>query len=218
MTITQLAAFITSKLQKTDTQSVAFCKAALRVRWEIMWNAELWRQSIVDPFLIAVIAGTTTVIIPSTVDRVIALRFGARQTLDSANWESLLKDDPSFYERIGQPMKFIQAGRDVDKKVRIRLVNAPSKDDNLLVLGKAPFPACALDTDSPSDFLDGVDGPLLAFGEGDMLERQERRGTAQTKFTEATTLMKLMDKLQDEQSGQSYEMAPSPVMLNETDW
>ena len=217
MNIAAIAAFACGKLSKTDTPNVTFCKSAIRVRWESVWDSRLWRASMI-PEVVTVTAGTTMLTMPVGIDRVIALRYGPRTVLDPANWESLLKDDPTAFERVGQPWKFIQAGRNASGQVLVRLIGTPTTDESMLVIGKAPFPACAADADSPSAYLDGVDAVLLAFAEGDMLEKMERRQAAISKFTEATTLMATMESLQNDQSGQTYEVQASPIQLQHTDW
>lgn len=219
MTISELAGFITRKLQKQDATSVQFCKDAIRNRWQIVWESRLWRQSMPPtPVTMPVAAGTTLLTIDASIDRVVALRFGPHTTLVPDNWESLFREDPSWYERVGAPLGFIQAGRNANGQVMIKLTSIPNVSDTLLVIGKMAFPACANDTDSPSQYLDGVSGVLLAFGEGDMLERQERRQAALSKFTEATALMATMESLQNEQSAQNFQMSPNTVEIYPYEW
>ncbi len=217
MTITQLANFICGKLSKTDAANVAFCKQALRMRWGIVYDARLWRQAVI-PEMMTVTAETEIITIPATIGYTMALRFGTSQTLDPANWESLLRDDPMFYERHGTPVRFLKMGRDSSKRELIRLSSIPTTTEDMLIVGKAAFVPCDNDSDSPGDYLMGVDACLLAFGEGDMLEKLEMRSAASDKFTEATALMGTIKSIQDDQSAQTYEVAPMPVQLECTDW
>ena len=66
----------------------------------------------------------------------------------------------------------------------------------MFVLGKLNWVELA-DTDTPA--LNGIDNALLAFAEGDMLERSRQYGKAQIKYQEAASQVQIMKDLENGQ-------------------
>ena len=46
MTLADMASFICGKVGKTDSESLAKCKEFLARRYELVWNSQLWRDTL----------------------------------------------------------------------------------------------------------------------------------------------------------------------------
>jgi hypothetical protein len=47
MNLAQLASYVCSKVRATDANSIALCKSYLSARFQMIWDSELWRDSLV---------------------------------------------------------------------------------------------------------------------------------------------------------------------------
>jgi hypothetical protein len=103
------------------------------------------------------------------------------------------------------PEGFIHLPKDASGNPRIRLLPTPPKEGLLHVLGKLKWVALG-DNDSPS--VHGFDNILLAYGEGDMLERSRKYSKAQVKFQEAGELLAAARQQQAEQFASEIRIIP----------
>jgi len=223
MTLTELASFITAKLSDTSDDSVSLCKDFINRRYQMIWDSGLWIESI-GVASKAVAAEDETITIdsapsitfyqsssaPSTkVDFPVAIKFtetGKDDGVDilNENWMTFFQIDPNAWENIAtrraNPTNFINLPKDGSGNCRIKPVPVPSAAGTLFVLGKLNWVAL---TDSDTPTLNGIDNALLAFAEGDMLERARQYGKAQTKFTEAASHIGIM---RDMETGQKQNI------------
>ena len=223
MTLTDLASFITAKLSDTSDDSVSLCKDFINRRYQMIWDSGLWIESI-GVASKAVAAEDETITIdsapsitfyqsssaPSTkVDFPVAIKFtetGKDDGVDilNENWMTFFQIDPNAWENIAtrraNPTNFINLPKDGSGNCRIKPVPVPSAAGTLFVLGKLNWVALG-DTDTPT--LNGIDNALLAFAEGDMLERGRQYGKAQVKFTEAASHIGIM---RDMETGQKQNI------------
>ena len=79
MTLAEIAELATTKLHRTDAESVAEAKVYARSRYNMVWNSRLWRDA--QGLLSTSLAATQTVILPALVDRVIGCRWSTMQVL-----------------------------------------------------------------------------------------------------------------------------------------
>lgn len=71
MTLSRYADLVLLKLHLTDDASREEAKKYIRQRYEMIWNAFLWRDSLVEVLVPSDDTGTRKVILPSLVDRVV---------------------------------------------------------------------------------------------------------------------------------------------------
>ena len=223
MTLTDLASFITAKLSDTSDDSVSLCKDFINRRYQMIWDSGLWIESI-GVASKAVAAEDETITIdsapsitfyqsssaPSTkVDFPVAIKFTKTGVDDGVNilnenWMTFFQIDPNAWENIStrraNPTNFINLPKDGSGNCRVKPVPVPSAAGTLFVLGKLNWVALG-DTDTPT--LNGIDNALLAFAEGDMLERGRQYGKAQVKFTEAASHIGIM---RDMETGQKQNI------------
>tara|TARA_R110002020_G_scaffold111306_5_gene256936 strand:- start:323 stop:1066 length:744 start_codon:yes stop_codon:yes gene_type:complete len=228
MTLTELADFVTTKLSDTDTSSVSVCKDFINRRYQMIWDSGLWTETM-GVASKAVAAEDTEITIdsapsitfyqsssaPSTkVDFPVALRFtetGKDQGLNILNdsWMTFFQIDPNAWENIANrranPSNFINLPKDGSGNCRIKPVPVPKSAGTLFVLGKLNWVALG-DTDTPA--LNGIDNALLAFAEGDMLERARQYQKAQVKFTEAASHVQIMRDLEKGQEQNISRIIP----------
>lgn len=216
MTLSELASFITTKVLSTDADSVAVCKEFLNRRYQMIWDAAPWTETlgVVEK---AVAQGDTEVVldsapsitffhsgsVPTTyLDFPIAMRFTVDTEDDGTemigyDWQRFFQIDPNAWNDIdhrqSRPTNFINLPRNGTGKARIKPVPVPSAAGTVYVLGKLKWVALG-DTDSPC--LRGIDNALLAYGEADMLERARQYGKAQSKFAEAAAQVAIMKDIE----------------------
>ena len=223
MTLTDLASFITAKLSDTSDDSVSLCKDFINRRYQMIWDSGLWIESI-GVASKAVAAEDETITIdsapsitfyqsssaPSTkVDFPVAIKFTKTGVDDGVNilnenWMTFFQIAPNAWEHIStrraNPTNFINLPKDGSGNCRVKPVPVPSAAGTLFVLGKLNWVALG-DTDTPT--VNGIDNALLAFAEGDMLERGRQYGKAQVKFTEAASHIGIM---RDMETGQKQNI------------
>lgn len=212
MTKAQLASFITTKLSLTDSASVSFCKDAIDRRYQMLWDSALWTETL-GISTKAVSAGDTTVTLdgapsitfyqsgsaPTTfIDFAVAVKFTETGEDDGvegfvADWMSFFQIDPNEWvdvtSRRSNPRGYIPLPKDASGYFRLKPVPVPASSGTLYVLGKLKWVALA---DSDSACLRGADNALIAFVEGDMLERARQYGKAQAKYAEAAAAVQIM--------------------------
>ena len=219
MTLTELADFVTTKLSDTDTASVTVCKSFINRRYQMIWDTGLWTESM-GVATQEVAAGATDISLsdapsitfyqssstPTTkVDFPVALKFTESGKTDGLNmlndsWMTFFQIDPNAWEdvtsRRANPPNFINLPKDSSGNCRLKPVPVPKTAGNVCVLGKLHWVELA-DTGPPA--LNGVDNALLAFAEGDMLERARQYSKAQIKYQEAASQVQIMKDLENGQ-------------------
>lgn len=122
MTLESMATFVCRKVRKTDTTSIARCKEFLARRYEMIWNEELWKDSLFAldftyditfdttlPFGNAFCAGAGVWCLPSTVDMVVALRTDS-EWLAVADQFQFYRTDFDAFSEVGQAVNFFPLG------------------------------------------------------------------------------------------------------------
>lgn len=224
MTLSSLASYICTKLSDTDTDSVTVCKSFINRRYEMIWNSALWAETmgIVSKAVnisdtVVTLSGTPDITFfqsvtpPSTsIDFPVAMRFTVTGLVDGLNvdgsdWMTFFRLDPNIWNDIdgrrATPVNFVNLPKDGNGACRIKPVPTPDAAGTMFVLGKLKYVDLG-DSDSPS--LRGSVNALLAFAEGDMLERARQYGKAQTKFTEAGACIEIM---KDMEKGQQQSVS-----------
>lgn len=231
MTRSELATFITTKLSLTDAASVSFCKDAINRRYQMIWDSYLWTESLgISEYNF--LAGESEIslsnycsisynhraVTPSTkLDFPVAVRVTPDSNTDdayesiAADWVGFFQIDPNVWvdssSRRGTPRNFINLPSSNDGSPRIKLVPVPTEGGTLFALGKVKLEAL---TDSGTPALRGIDSALLAYVEGDMLERARQYGKAQAKYAEGAAHVQTMRDIERNQMAGSQRIIPSP--------
>ena len=203
MTKTALAQFVADKLQKTDTDSLTLLKTFIDLRYEMIWNAGLWRETL-GTTSYSVAAETEDVTLNSTVDFPVAASWD-NDGIYPVNYETVFQIEPDEFNQSGTPTSFVVLPKDSSGNAVIKLVRKPNTAKTLLVLGKLKITALG-DTDSPK--INGGDNGLLAYVESDMLEHMRQYGKAQVKQGEAAAQMSLMRDLEMGQAAKETRVIP----------
>lgn len=109
----------------------------------------------------------------------------------------------------------IPAGCTECRFARIRLISPARADMTLGLVGKRKLQPMVLDTDSP--MVRGIDNALLAFAQGDMLERSRQYQKAAAKNTEGSALIEGARDLERNQSAKDSRILPL-VYREEGEW
>jgi hypothetical protein len=237
MTLTQLAAFITSKLSDTDSASVTACKSYINRRYQMIWDSALWTETLgissdsVSANATSVTLSTAPSItfyqsasVPTTfIDFPVAVKFTKSTDTDGVelvgrDWVQFFQIDPNMWNdvstRRATPTNWIPLPKDGTGYFRLKLNPTPDYAGTLYTLGKLKWVELG-DSDSPC--LRGIDNALLAYAEADMLERARQYGKAQSKFTEAGAMVEIMKDLERGQQQLSSVITPSDIGDNTAD-
>ena len=180
---------------KTDDASKQLARTFAQRRYQSIYDSFAWRdaETMSTAFLPQ---GNNECLLPDGMDRVITIRASDNTFLDPVNLSLLIQTDPSVFERVGKPTsyrEFITSG-----VRRIQVFPAPKEATTLLVVGKQMLIQLIEDFDVP--VLRNIDNALVAFVEGDMLERARQFQKAQLKFTEANAALQAAQSLETNQS------------------
>ncbi|MDR1191283.1 MAG: hypothetical protein LBK60_06425 [Verrucomicrobiales bacterium] len=202
----QIANLICEKLQATDSASLELCKKFINLRYEMIWHDGLWKESLVMQ-TVAVPAHDHSVTLAPEFEFPVAVRCDREQVLP-VDQQTLFAVDPDIFDRAGTPSRFVVLPKQ-DGRARLRLLETPARDCQLLVLGKRVFQPLAADDDTGA--LVALNNTLIAFAEYDMLERERQYAKAQTKLQEANALMEQMREVERYQTAASAQLIPGPT-------
>lgn len=231
MTLSQLASFITTKMQDTDSASVSTCKDFINRRYQMIWDSALWTETlgIVSQSVAASETETTlstapsitffhSASVPSTfADFVVASKFTETGQTDGADlyagdWMQFFQIDPNEWlnvsGRTAMPRGIIPIPKDGSGYCRVKLNPTPDVAGTLYALCKLKYVSLG-DSDSPC--LRGIDNALLSFAEGDMLERSRKYAQAQVKFTEGAAHIQVMQNIERGQQQLNSVIVPNDI-------
>jgi len=216
MNLTNMANFVCGKVGRTDTESVSSCKQFLGRRYELIYDSQLWRDTM-QSATISVPIDTQDVVLPQTIDRIIAVRWSDR-ALTPVQQEAVYYIDPTLFDKSGTPLSFVIMPRTSAGQSVIRLVQKPSTAKDVTILGKSKvrvvdsdglFQTRSLSQDGDSPILRGIDHGLLAYAEGDMLTRERQYGKAQLVYAEASSTLRVAFNLERGQEASEIQVTPS---------
>lgn len=198
MTLAEIADFVCSKVGQLDATSQGLCRDYANRRYEMIYDTENWQDTL------AFGVGSTTVdseylAIPDTLERVLSIRYDSgnkRLWLEKVDVPFLLETDPTIFERSGTPKYY--AEERVSDVNSIRLAPTPDEVVEVDFWGKKVFAPLVEDDDSP--IIRNIDNCLIAYVQGDMLQRMRQYTKAKECVEEAGTLLELMRKDEKEQS------------------
>jgi len=234
MTLTELADQITTKMSDTDSASVTTCKKFINNRYRMMFEASLWTNSMGvvstavaaedviitlsdDPSIFYYPTSSTTASSAPKLDFIVAVRFTETGKADGlecvgGSWVQFFQLDPNMWnnttQRRATPQNFVPLPPDASGNCRIKPVATPKSAGTLYALGKLKFTEMG-DSDSP--VINGAENALLAYAEGDMLERAMQYQKGQLKFTEAANLLQICRDLDNVQQDKTSFIIPTVV-------
>ena len=214
MNLGDMASFVTGKIGKTDTDSVAKCKEFLARRYELIWNSQLWRESLSTASQ-SVPADTQDVTLnDSSIDQIVAVRW-SDTTLGPVAHEQVFAIDPTLFDDSGTPLAFVTLPKTAAGVCQIRLVQKPNQTKTLTVLGKVKLRVIdsansyqtrnfTSDTDRPA--ISNIDNALLSFAEGDMLTRDRQYSKAQMMYADGVAQTKVAVGVEKNQSANNLQV------------
>lgn len=138
----------------------------------------------------------------TAIDFPVAVRFTTTGQDDGVeipgnDWVTFFQLDPNQWNNISgrtaTPTNFVNLPKDANGNARVKPVPAPLQAGTLFVLGKLKWVELA-SGDTPC--LRGIDNALLAYAEGDMLERARQYSKAQSKYAEASAQVQIMKDIE----------------------
>lgn len=231
MTLTELSTFITTKLSDTDASSITACKGFINRRYQMAWDSALFTETMGIVSQAVAANETETVLstapsitffqsasVPTTfADFVVATKFTPTgqndgQELIGGDWMSFFQLDPNAWNNLAgrntTPNNFIPLPKNGSGYARIKLSPTPDAAGTLYALCKLKWVTLG-DSDSPC--LRGIDNALLAFAEGDMLERNRKYEQAKVKFAEGSAHLAVMANIERDQQQQNSTVVPCDI-------
>jgi hypothetical protein len=206
VTKSNIANYVGEKVHSTDDDSQAVFKTFVDRRYEMIWNAELWRESL-GTVSQTVASGTSTVSLSTTMDFPVSAYWDERE-ITPVDYQRVFQMNPALLAETGTPTDFIVLPKTTGPSgtySQIKLLRIPSDAKTLLVLGKLYVTELG-DNDSP--MLSGIDNTLVAFVEADALEYLQQYAKAQAKLQEAAAHLQLMRDMEKHQSARVQQLVP----------
>ena len=206
MTKSNIANYVGEKVHSTDDDSQAVFKTFVDRRYEMIWNAELWRESL-GTMDTTVTSGNSVVSLSSMMDFPVSAYWDERE-ITPVDYQRVFQINPALLEESGTPTDFIvlpkvtSAGNTYPQ---IKLLRVPDVTKTLLVLGKLYVTPLG-DNDSPT--LSGIDNTLVSYVEADALEYLQQYAKAQAKLQEAGAHLQLMRDMEKHQSARVQQLVP----------
>lgn len=213
MTRDDIVSFACNKLGVTDATSTSRCNDFVQRRFQMIYDMESWRDTL--KLVTGLSVDTTGVLnLPSNIDRVLGIRSTGDHALDPVDSVFLMKYDPTIFERTGDPLafeEFSDSSSSFAKKIRVWPI--PTSTTALILVGKMSCPTLGA-SDSPSTFIRNIDNCLVAYSQGDMLQRMRQYGKAQQLYQEAASLLEVMRGVENQQAARQWIIIPDAEAID----
>jgi len=194
MTLNDFTQAIADISGQRDATSFAAYTRFVNFRYRMIWDRLDWNDAR-TVFETNSVAGTPTIDLPATLNRVIRIRYDDH-FLDPVTLGFFIETDPGMFERTGIPQYYEE--KTVQTTVQVWFYPIPAVERPVLIEGKKAFTPLVSDTDAT--VIRNIDNCLLAYVIGDALDRQRQTGKAGEKYKEASLLFDELIKLEKEQS------------------
>lgn len=168
MTRDQITTLVTKTVGQEDATSVALCNDYVQRAYEMVWNAELWRDTVTIDQTATVSAGTNSVNLPSGFERVVSLQLLSGGIplgfLDPTTPTFLLQTNPTALTAQGIPTAYEEFVH-TDGVKKIRLFPVPNATYTLMMVGKRTCPTLG---GSDSLQIRNIDNAVIALATADM--------------------------------------------------
>lgn len=206
MTKSDIATYVGQKVHSTDDDSISVFKTFVDRRYDMIWNAELWRESL-GTYSTTVSSGTEIVDLTLEMDFPVSAYWDEKE-ITPVDYQRVFQINPALLDENGTPTDFIVLPKSVSAsgtRPRIKLIRIPNETKTLLVLGKLIIKPLS---DSDSAVLSGIDNALVTYVESDALEYLQQYAKAQLKMQEAGAHMQLMRDMEKNQSARQIQLVP----------
>ena len=206
MTKSNIANYVGEKVHSTDDDSQAVFKTCVDRRYEMIWNAELWRESL-GTYSTTVSSGSDIIELTLDMDFPVSAYWDERE-ITPVDYQRVFQMNPALLAESGTPTDFIVLSKSVSAsgtRPRIQLIRVPDTTKTLLVLGKLYVTPLG---DNGNPMLSGIDNALVAFVEADALEYLQQYAKAQAKLQEAAAHLQLMRDMEKHQSARVQQLVP----------
>lgn len=216
MTLAELSSFVCSKTGRTDSDSVARCKEFLSRRYRLIWDSQLWRDSVLSVTQSVAIDEQDVTISDLSIDQVIGISWGD-EPLEPSAYEQIFSINPSAFTDRGNVVGFVHLPKTPAGNARVKLVRKPSEASTITILGKSAlriidgnnqFAYRDLELDPDKAALRGIDNALIAYAEGDMLTRERQYGKSQLMYAEGAAHVKVAIGVERSQAASNIQITP----------
>lgn len=195
MTRDEIVNFVCGKIGQIDATSLAFCGDAVNRRYQMIYDADDWLDAM-KWFLVTPVAGQQGYDVPAALERVTKIVQGAN-TIEPVNVQFLFDVYPGLLAGQGTPRYYIERKDDAANKFFVYPAPDASANQFMLVYGKKVFaPLGASDT----PILRNIDNCLIAFVQGDMLQRQRQYAKSQALEQQASSLLEQMRAIEKQRA------------------
>lgn len=104
MELSDLVTLVAAKVQKTDSASIALMKSWASTRYQMIWNDELWKDSL-SIYTFNVAASQSQVLMPAHTERIVNARFNATGLLP-VEQSFLFSANPLVWDQLGTVARF----------------------------------------------------------------------------------------------------------------
>lgn len=200
MTRDDISDLVTKTVGMTDATSLALCNTYVQRAYEMVWNAELWRDTVTIDTTPTVAQGTNTFALPASYDRIIALQLlsGSNPVgfLDPTTSHFVLQTEPTALTVQGVPTKYEEFVH-TDGTRKVRLFPVPNASYALTLSGKRTCPTLGA---SDSLQVRNVDNAVVSLAIADMYTRMHQLGKAGEMAKKAGAYLDEARKIESEQS------------------
>lgn len=215
MTRDEIVSLVTATVGQTDSASVTLCQTYVQRAIEMVWNADLWRDTVTIDTSPTVTAGTNTFNLPAGFDRIVSLQLLSAGVpvgyLDPTTSTFILQTEPTALTVQAVPTKYEEfVHTDGTKKVRV--FPLPNASYSFTLSGKRTCPTLA-----GSDALQirNVDNAVIALATSDMYTRLRHLGKAAEMAKKAGAFIEEAKSIEHAQSNQA-RVSKTPTVTTNT--
>lgn len=209
MTRAEIISYVTAKLGITDSAAQTQAGTFLDMRHGMIWNDADWRQARYQQSL-AVTAGTQDYTLDVSFEFPKVARWDGAYDVPIINDVTALTKNPTGYDTSGPVLGIIPLARTAAGACQIRLLQVPTVNGTLLVIGKKKLTTLASGDTPP---IPGEDMALCEFVMGDLYEWLRQFDKATHFFTKGGFLLEKMKELETAQAGELRQIIPHVQML-----
>jgi hypothetical protein len=209
MTRLEIATFCAASVGLQDNITRDQAAEFLQLRWKMVWDLRLWKQSLVTYSQTIPAATQETALTDATIDQIVSARWGDDRQLEGVAPDLAWRTDPGAWSETGALVAYTQRPKDSAGRIVLRFLRAPSEQKDLLVLAKRKCPELLLDADAPT--IAGADQCLIAYTTGDLLRWLRQFGKAQILHEEGKAHLDQMIQIDEQQTAGAQRLTPDGV-------
>jgi hypothetical protein len=211
MTLSEIAQKACGMVNLKDSWSIERALQYARDRWQTIWNAHLWKDSVGYVSAEPEMDGSRCIMrVP--LERVRNIRVGD-YNIAPVDPSNVFQLDAKAFDDFGDIVAFTELGKDENNMRIVQLYRVPRELDGsaYLVMGKKYCPEIGDDEQPP---LTGVDDCLWEMTLGDVWRMDQQFSKAASCYQNGGTFLENMRKIDGEQSATNIRILPE----NSYDW